>query len=91
MLEISSLVFFQNAATLSVQPASTSFLNKPKVNFTARTIKKTIGKIPMVIKTIHRVNCVRKASAEDYPKNFALLSLAEKTLAKARQHQQEMM
>jgi len=34
---------------------------------------------------------VRKASAEDYPKNFALLSLAEKTLAKARQHQQEMM
>ena len=61
------------------------------MNFTVRTIKKTIGKNPMCeFKINHRVHCVRKSSAEDYPKNFALLSLAEKTLAKARQHQQEL-
>jgi hypothetical protein len=30
------------------------------------------------------VNCARKATADDYPKNFALLKLAEKTLAKLK-------
>jgi len=33
------------------------------------------------------VNCARKPKAEDYPKNFALLKLAEKTMAKAKQHE----
>jgi hypothetical protein len=33
------------------------------------------------------VNCVRKPKAEDYPKNFALLKLAEKTLAKVKQNE----
>jgi hypothetical protein len=32
-----------------------------------------------------RVNCARKSKAEEYPKNFALLRLAEKTLAKVKQ------
>ena len=31
------------------------------------------------------INCARKAKAEEYPKNFALLRLAEKTIAKAKQ------
>ena len=31
--------------------------------------------------------CVRKATAEEYPKNFALLRLAEKTMLKAKQQQ----
>ena len=30
----------------------------------------------------YRTHCTRKQSAEEYPKNFALLRLAEKTLAK---------
>jgi hypothetical protein len=61
------------------------------VNFTVQTIRTTIGNLFLSIHTFNRVHCVRKSSAEDYPKNFALLSLAEKTLAKARQHQQELM
>jgi hypothetical protein len=32
---------------------------------------------------------MRKGSAEEYPKNFALLRLAEKTLAKAKQQQEQ--
>ena len=31
------------------------------------------------------MKCERKGSAQEYPKNFALLRLAEKTLAKAQQ------
>lgn len=33
---------------------------------------------------MYSTNCARKARAEDYPKNFALLRLAEKTIAKAK-------
>jgi len=36
------------------------------------------------LNNVFRVNCARRGSAEEYPKNFALLRLAEKTLAKTK-------
>jgi hypothetical protein len=35
----------------------------------------------------YSTHCARKSTADEYPKNFALLKLAEKTLAKAKQTQ----
>ena len=36
-----------------------------------------------------RVECTRKASAEDYPRNFALIRLAEKTVERQRKEQED--
>jgi hypothetical protein len=35
------------------------------------------------------VECSRKASAEDFPRNFALIRLAEKTLERQRKEREE--
>jgi hypothetical protein len=61
------------------------------VTFTVQKIGKilyfSILESSLFLTFLYSIHCAKKSTAEEYPKNFALLKLAEKTLAKAKQTQ----
>ena len=44
---------------------------------------------PFLLCPEDNVECTRKATAEDFPRNFALIRLAERTLERQRKEQEE--
>ena len=51
--------------------------------------KHTFGIIIVSLHSFNSVECARKTSAEDFPRNFALIRLAERTLERQRKEQEE--